>query len=172
MTGGLGRLRRVIGARLLRGRAPDGGAGGGLPDDGNALVEFLGLAFVLLVPVAYLVLTLGRLQAAVLATDAAARESARVYVTSTTAAAAPDRALVATGLALGDQGFDDDPAQALRLTCTSDPCLSPDGEVTAEVRVDVPLPFVPAFVRDRVPLQIPVTASRTASVDEYRATRG
>lgn len=167
MTGRLEHLRRALRTRLLRGRAD------GAPlDDGNALVEFLGLALVLLVPVAYLVLTLGRLQAAVLATDAAARESARVYVTSTTAAVAPDRALIATGLALGDQGFDDDPAQALRLSCTSDPCLSPHGEVTTEVRVDVPLPFVPAFVRDRVPLQVPVTASRTAAVDEYRAARG
>ena len=158
-------LRRAPAAATARTGARAG-------DDGNALVEFLGLAFVLIIPVAYLVLTLGRLQAAVLATEAAARESARVYVTSTSAAVAPGRALTATALALGDQGFDDDPAQALQLTCTLEPCLSPHGEVTASVQVEVPLPFVPAFVRDRVPLQIPVAASRSAAVDEYRAVRG
>lgn len=146
-------------------------AGGGR-DDGNALVEFLALSFVLLIPVAYLVLTLGRLQAAVFATEAAARGAARVYVTSAQADLAGGRALTATDLALDDQGFDDDPGQALTVTCTSTPCLRPGGQVTAQVTVQVPLPFVPAFVRDRVPLTVPVTAARTAVVDEYRAGRG
>ncbi|MBU4337312.1 MAG: pilus assembly protein [Actinobacteria bacterium] len=147
-------------------------AAAGGRDDGNALVEFLALAFVLLIPVAYLVLTLGRLQAAVFATEAAARGAARVYVTSEDVDLAGARALTATDLALDDQGFDDDPTQALRLTCTTSPCLSPGGQVTAEVTAQVPLPFVPGFVRDRVPLSVPVSAVRTAAVDEYRAGRG
>lgn len=140
-------------------------------DSGNAIVEFLGLSLVLLIPVAYLLLTLGRLQAAVFATEAAAREAARVVVTSSSSEEAEPRARVAVGLALGDQGFDDDPAGALTLTCSQDPCLTPGAQVSALVQVEVPLPYVPAFARDVLPLQIPVSAERTAQVDELRATR-
>ncbi len=140
-------------------------------DAGNAIVEFLGLSFVLLIPVAYLLLTVGRLQAAVFATEAAAREAARVAVTSASSDDAVARARVAAGLALGDQGFDDDPAQALTLTCSAHPCLTPGADVSALVEVRVPLPFVPAFARDALPLEIPVRAERTAAVDELRAAR-
>lgn len=138
-------------------------------DDGNAVVEFLGLSVVLLIPVAYLVLTLGRIQAAVFATEAAAREAARVFVVSTGQDEAVARAQTATALALRDQGFDDDPASALTLACSSDTCLRAGSAVTATVQVEVPLPFVPAFVRDALPLAVPVSAQRTAPVDEYRA---
>ena len=39
---------------------------------------------------------------------------------------------------------------------------------SVDVRLRVPLPFVPPIVRRAVPLEIPVTAERTAVVDEYR----
>jgi hypothetical protein len=137
-------------------------------DDGNAVVEFIGLSVVLIIPVAYLALTLGRVQGAVFATEAAARESARVYVSSTDRDQAVVRAQIVAGLALRDQGFEDDPSTALALACSSQPCLEPGSQVTARVEVQVPLPFVPGFVRDLVPLQVPVAAERTAPVDEFR----
>ena len=136
-------------------------------DEGSAVVEFLGVALVLLVPLVYLVLVVGRLQAATFAAEGAAREAARVFVASDAPADAAPRALTAAGVALADQGLADDPADAVSITCSA-VCLTPASEVTVDVRVTVPLPFVPSFLRGAVPLEIPVTARRTAVVDEYR----
>lgn len=140
-------------------------------DAGSALVEFLGISLVLLVPVVYLVLVLGRVQAATFATEGAAREAARVYVAADSARQGGQRAVTTVAVALRDQGFDDDPAGSLELRCSADPCLTPGAEVAATVQVRVPLPFVPTFVRDVVPLEVPVRAERVAPVDTYRVAR-
>ncbi|BDO41616.1 pilus assembly protein [Cellulomonas sp. NTE-D12] len=137
-------------------------------DSGNAVVEFLGLAVTLLVPLVYLVLVLGRLQAGTFAADAASRDAARAYAGAQTADAGAARALAAVGVALGDQGFDAAPADVLRLTCSAE-CLAPGTEVDAVVQLRVPLPFVPPFVRSAVPLEIAVSAEHAAMVDDYRA---
>ena len=79
-------------------------------DEGSSVIEFLGLSLVLLVPLVYLVLTLGRLEAATFATEGAAREAARTYVAADGADEGAERAVAAVGIALRDQGFDDDPA--------------------------------------------------------------
>ncbi|AEE46742.1 pilus assembly protein TadE [Cellulomonas fimi] len=166
-------LRRASRASTAVRRAVDGlrarlaTAGG--PDDGNAVLEFLGVALVLLVPTVYLVLVLGRLQAATFAVEGAAREAARTAVSADDPAQASRRAAAAAGIALRDQGFDDDPSSALTLSCSSSPCLAPGSTVAAHVEVVVPLPFVPTFVRDVVPLEVPVSADRVAPVDTYRA---
>ena len=160
LRGWVGRLRRRAARRLHAGR-----------DDGSALVEFLGVTLVLLVPTVYLVLVLGRVQAATFAVEGAAREAARVYVAADDAAQGAERAVTVVGVALRDQGFDDDAALALALTCSAEPCLTPGAEVAATVQVRVPLPFVPAFVGDVLPLEVPVSAERVAPVDAYRVAR-
>ncbi len=142
----------------------------GRQDDGNAVVEFLGLALVLLVPLVYLVLVLARVEAAGYAVEGAAREAARTYVAAQDADSASARALAVTGVALADQGFDDDPAQALAITCEQQPCLRPDAHVEARVQVVVDLPLVPGFVRDVVPMSLRVDARHVAVVDEFRTT--
>jgi len=140
-------------------------------DAGSAVIEFIGLSFVLLVPLVYLVLVLARIEAASFAVESAAREAARTYVAADDADSAVTRAVAVTGVALRDQGFDDDPTAALTVTCDSDPCLQPDAHVATSVRVVVPLPFVPSVVRDVVPLEVPVSAGHVAVVDEFRAAR-
>ena len=115
-------------------------------------------------------LVLGRLEAATFAAEGAAREAARTYVAADGADEGAERAVAAVGIALRDQGFDDDPATALTLTCSATPCLAPGSDVAARIDVRVPLPFVPGFVRDVVPLEVPVSAERVAPVDTYRAT--
>jgi hypothetical protein len=140
-------------------------------DEGSSVVEFLGLSLVLLVPLVYLVLVLGRIEAATFAVEGAAREAARTYVAADGADEGTERAVAAVGIALRDQGFDDDPSEALTLTCSTTPCLAPGSDVAARIDVRVPLPFVPGFVRDVVPLEVPVSAERVAPVDTYRATR-
>lgn len=168
-------VRRRVDQRLRDVRAHDGSGrdgGGGerrSGDEGSAVLEFLGVALVLLIPTVYLVLVVGRLQAATFAVEGAAREAARTAVASSDPRDATRRAAAAAGVALRDQGFDDDPARALTLTCTSTPCLEPGSRVAARVEVVVPLPFVPTFVRDLVPLEVPVSAERVAPVDTYRA---
>lgn len=156
-----GSVRRV--STAVRRRTHAGGT-----DAGSALVEFLGVALVLLVPVVYLVLVLGRIQAATFAAEGAAREAARVYVSAPDASTGRARAVTAVGVALRDQDFDDAPGSALAVACSAASCLVPGADVTATVQVRVPLPFVPAFVRDVVPLEVPVAAERTAAVDTYR----
>ena len=139
-------------------------------DDGSSVVEFLGLSVVLLVPLVYLVVTLGRLEAATFATEGAAREAARTYVAADGADEGAARAIAAVGIALRDQGFHDDPATALTLTCSAVPCLAPGSDVSARIEVRVPLPFVPSFVRDVIPLEVPVSVERVAPVDTYRTS--
>ena len=67
-----------------------------------------------------------------------------------------------------DQGFDG--TGRLAMACDGDPCLRPEGRITMEATVVVPLPLVPAFARDVVPLEVPVTASHVAVVDRFRGS--
>lgn len=140
-------------------------------EDGSAVVEFLAAALLLLLPVLYLVLVLGRLQAATFAAEGAAREAARSFTTAPTVAAAPGRALASVRIALDDQGFEAvDEASALHLTCSSEPCLQPGSDVRVEVSFDVALPAVPSFVQSAVPLAVPVSATHVAPVDTFLVT--
>lgn len=158
MSRGVRRLRARL-ARRLR-------AGG--DESGSAVVEFLGATLVLLVPLVYLVVVLATVQRATFAVDGAAREAARAAVTADADDAAA-RATAAVALALDDQGLDPAGAtDALAVRCEPD-CTSPGTTVTVEVALEVPLPGVPGFVQDAVPLAVPVSASVTAPVDDYRS---
>jgi hypothetical protein len=138
-------------------------------EGGSALVEFVFLGVLLLVPLVYLVMTLARLQAGAYAASTAAREGARGFVTATSKDSAEPRARAAAQLAFADQGFL--PADgAVVLACDGDPCLRPEGRVEVQTTVRVPLPFVPAFARDVVPLEVPVSASHVGVVDRFKET--
>lgn len=140
------------------------------PDSGSALVEFVTLGVLLLVPVVYLVLTLGRIQAAAYASDGAAREAARAFVAADDERTGWDRSLAAVRLGLLDQGFDADPARALTLECGRTPCLSPQDRVVVEVSVDVVLPGIPGFIDRVVATHVTVRSTHTATVDAFRAS--
>jgi len=140
-------------------------------------VEFLGVALVLLVPLVYLVLTLGRLQAAAFAADGAAREAVRAVTSSgATRAPGPDsppagaRAVAAVRIALADQSITTDAATALALSCAVD-CSAPGSGVAATIHLDVELPLVPGFLRSAVPLSIPVTAHAEGHVERFAQAR-
>jgi Flp pilus assembly protein TadG len=149
--------------------APGGAASAGL-ERGSAMVEFLGVALILLIPLVYLVVTLGRVQAGAFAAEGAAREAVRAMVTAEASSAGAARAETAVGIALADQGFTRD-AGALTLECSDSPCLTPGAAVGAVVRVEVPLPLLPDAVRGWVPLSVPVEAARTGTVDRYTSVR-
>ena len=134
---------------------------------GSAMIEFVFLAVLLLVPLFYLVMVLARLQAGAYAVSAASREAGRAYVTAEVAEQAYPRALSAAGLAFSDQGFELDGERSIEIRCDSRPCPRPQGRVQVTATVSVPLPMVPAFFSGIVPTQIPVSATHVATVDRF-----
>lgn len=134
---------------------------------GSAVVEFLGVSLVLLLPLVYLVLTLGQVQAAAFAAEAAARESGRVLSQARDLPTAVGQAHHAVALAFGDHGISVDPAAALSITCSDDPCLSPGGQIHVAVAASVRLPLVPDFLAGAMPLEVPVEAVHLAAVPEF-----
>jgi hypothetical protein len=137
------------------------------PERGSAVVEFVGLAVLVLVPLVYLVMTLARVQAGAYAVSAAAREAGRAYVTSPAPVAAPARAQAAARLAFEDQGFGG--VGGVTVRCDGSPCLRPGARVETVASVSVPLPLVPAFARGAVPLEVPLESSHLSLVDRFRA---
>lgn len=136
-------------------------------EGGTAVVEFVWLAILLLIPLIYLVLCLARIQAGSYAVTQGAREAGRAFVTADDDASAHARAGAAADIAFEDQGF---AGQGdLSVDCTAAPCLSPGESVTTDATVRVPLPLVPTFLRDVVPLEVPVSGTQVAPVPEYEA---
>ena len=131
---------------------------------GSAVVEFVFLTVVVLVPLIYLVLTVARIQAGTYAVAQAAREAGRAFVTAETELDAPARASAAAQIAFADFGFEG----GLEIGCDGSPCLRPEGRVTMRAVVEVPLPLVPDFARAVVPLQVPVSSTSVSTVDRFR----
>src|SRR5699024_8938667 len=131
-------LRRRLAERLQRG------------DEGSAVVEFLGAALILLIPVVYLIVALAQVQAATFAADTAAREAGRVIAGADTFPAGSARAATAVELAFADQGITVDGAQVLHVVCEADPCLTPGSYVHLEVATAVDLPLVPDILAEEL----------------------
>jgi hypothetical protein len=160
----VGSARRRVIARL-RGRLGQIRGAGSDAQAGSAIVEFVFLAVMMMVPLFYLVMVLGRLQAGAYAVSAAAREAGRAYVTAQAPVQAPVRAQSAARLAFADQGFDNQ--GTVVISCDGAPCLRPDGRVRITATVSVPMPLVPAFFSEIVPVRIPVSAVHVATVDRF-----
>ena len=137
-------------------------------DGGSAIVEFVFLAVLMLVPVVYLVLTLGRLQAGAFAAQGAAREAGRAFVTARDEVVGRERADAAAAIAFQDQGFTDQRLIRLQVDCAS-ACLVPDARVVIRTSVQVPLPAVPRLVDRFFPARIEVTARHVSTVDRFGA---
>lgn len=134
-------------------------------EDGNALVEFVVLAAALLIPCLYLVLTLGNVQAAVFAADTISRDAARIHATEPDPGRAAERSARHTEMILEDHGLSADDVVTLR--CSEDPCATPGGTVTAQVRIPVPVPGLGPILGESGP--VTVGASHAVQVDQYRA---
>lgn len=161
---GMDSCRRRQLARLRTRLRQIGGAGAD-GQTGSAIVEFVFLAVLMMVPLFYLVMVLGRLQAGAYGVSAAAREAGRAYVTASVPAQAPARAHSAASLAFADQGFDQE--GTIEIRCDGTPCLRPDGRVRITASVSVPMPLVPAFFSGIVPMQVPVEATHVVTVDRF-----
>ena len=99
-------------------------------ESGSAAIEFLTVGLLLLVPLVYLVLTLGALQAASFAAEGVARQAARVYVLAPTDSEGRSRMAASVAAGLADWHL---PASALQLGLACD-CRMPRGPVTVPLR--------------------------------------
>lgn len=138
-------------------------------EQGSALLEFLTLGVLLLVPVVYLVVALGQLQAASFAVEGAAREAARVLASSPDEDQAARRVDAVVAMALRDQGLDaaGDPAPVVTVSCSERPCTTPETRVGVTVELEVVLPGVPAFVDAAIPARVPVSATGVSVVERF-----
>lgn len=147
-----------------------------LDDRGSAVVEFVALSLVMLIPLVYLVLCISRVQAGAFAAEAAAYDAARAVVVegvrqrerglSADAAMGEGvrRAHAVTDLAVRTWGFESRDT-TVSVRCEGGACLDFGSSVAVDVTVGVALPGVPGFLRDAVPLEVRVTSTSRAPVD-------
>lgn len=138
-------------------------------DTGSAVVEFVALGILLLIPLVHLVVTLGRVQAAAFAADSSARAAARALASAEDERSGRARALTAVRLGLRDHGFDDDPVAASRVTCSAAPCLVPEGRISVQVDVRVAVFRLPGFVTGPERASITVRSECLTTVDRFRS---
>jgi hypothetical protein len=136
-------------------------------DAGRAIIEFIFLGILLLLPLTYLVLTAARIQAASFSASLAGREAGRAFVTARSDDEGLTRARAAAALAFGDFSFDE--GADVTVTCDGTPCLRPEGSVTSVATIEVQLPLVPDFIADHVPASVTITSTHVASVDRFVA---
>lgn len=134
-----------------------------LPDDGNVIVEFIGVTVALLTPLAIIASACIQVANAHLFTEVSARTAARAYVVSSNDTVGARAANSATGLISNDFNANDS-ATNIKISCTKKPCLTPGGYVTVtiskQVRLDLPRVFGSRSVL--------VSSQHTAVVDELR----
>jgi len=139
-------------------------------DDVSASPEFVVLGVLLLVPLAYLLITVFAVQSAAYGVSAASREAGRAFVQTPAGSDPAGRAFVAAMVALGDHGIELEPDQ-LSITCSADPCLTPGAAVSVRVDVQVGLPWVPELFGE-LPASVAVHGQHTAIVDRFRPGGG
>ena len=136
-------------------------------DEGRAILEFVFLGVLLLLPLTYLVMTVARIQAASFSASLAGREAGRAFVTAGSDEEGWARARAAAALAFAD--FDFESEGRVTVTCDRSPCLRPQGSVTSTATILVRLPLVPDIVADRVPSTVTVSSTSVTSVDRFVA---
>ena len=77
-------------------------------DEGTAIIEFVFVAVIVMLPLVYLIVAVAGVQRSEFAVSQAAREAGRAFATSDRADEAMARAQVAVHIALRDQGLPDD----------------------------------------------------------------
>ena len=113
-------------------------------DEGSAIVEFVWLAILLMVPLVYLVMTAGTVQRSAFGATAAARDAARAYATAGSDQLGELRAEQAATLAMRDQGVRWRPHGRI-VSC--DPCdYAPGSSFIVDLHLTVALPAVPHWL--------------------------
>ena len=138
---------------------------------GSALVEFLWLGLLLLIPLVYVLLSVFAAQSAAFGADVASRAAGRAFMLSPSQNQALTAAHGAARVALADQGIDAG-RMDLSVSCSPDPerCLSSGSTVTVVVTVQQPLPLVPSMLGDNAPT-IRLTSTHVEPYGTFREDR-
>lgn len=139
----------------------------GVSEEGSTSLEFITAGVLFLVPVVYLVIAVGVIQGATLATEGAARQAARVFVDAGTLPTAQSRAQTAVAFALEDYGIDMSNSQFTISCRTPSNCLTPGSPVTVTVTTRVSLPGVPAVLGLDQILNVPISSQTTMLVSRF-----
>jgi hypothetical protein len=133
-------------------------------EEGNAVVEFVWLSVLLMIPLVYIVLSALSVQRAAFAVTEAAREGARAYATAGSDAEGERRAEQAIALAMSDQGISWSPAG--RVVECGDCTYLPGSAFVVRLHARVTLPFVPSWLcGSRCVAGINVSAHHTERID-------
>lgn len=140
-------------------------------DEGSAALEFITVGVILLVPLAYLVITLGAIQESLLGVEAAARHTARVIGQSgdVDSAAANGDAVLAS--VIDEYGMDAASVE-VSMSCTPAGAICPSAGATVIVTVSthVSLPFVPPIFGLDQAASIPLEAAAAQKVSRLWGT--
>jgi len=143
-------------------------------DDGNAIIEFVFVAIMILVPTIYFVTAVASVAHSRTAVTQAAREAGRAFATGESTADALARAQVAVRLAFDDQGLSDDarlrfvPVEARCDGVPIVPVLAPGAEFAVCVTRRAELPGVPTLLAGR---GITTVGRYVVHVDDFRTVR-
>jgi Flp pilus assembly protein TadG len=140
-------------------------------DNGNAIIEFIFIAVLIMVPLVYFIAAVATVQRSRLAVTQAAREAGRAFATGQSTADGIARAQVAVRLALADQGLRDTAEirfVALHGNCSSapiSPTLAPGAKFAVCVIRHVDMPGVPSLLSGR---GISTVGEYLVRVDDFR----
>ncbi len=135
-------------------------------ESGSALVEFVWLAMLLLVPLVYVLLAVFDVQRAAFGASAASRAAGRAYALADTDSEGLTRARAAVRVALADQGVD--APVDLAITCEpAPPCHRRGSTIVVRVSSNVVLPLVPAAVGGGAP-SFAVASEHRVPIGRYR----
>ena len=136
-------------------------------EEGTAVVEFIWLAILLIIPIVYILIAVFDVQRAAYGVSAASRSAARAFILSPDVETAYQRANRAAIVALGDQRVE---GATVEIICTPRPadCLTPGSSVRVVVRLTQPLPLTPTALGDQI---APITVDST-HVEPYGSYRG
>lgn len=142
----------------------------GRAEEGTAIVEFVWLAILLLVPLLYVLLAIFEVQRSAYAASAAARAATRAYVGAPAQEVAYARAVAAARLAFADQGIEAPFELTVRCRPRPGRCLAPGSVVVADVRTRAALPLLPDFFSAQAPA-VAISASHQSPYGTFRAER-
>lgn len=140
-------------------------------ESGTAMIEFIWLGLLLLVPLVYIMLTVFDAQRGAFAASSASRAAGRAFVLAPNQDEAYDRAEQALQVALEDQGVSRGDTH-LDIDCDPDPddCLTSGSVITVEVVIQQPLPLVPSALGDSAPT-VRLTSTHVEPYGTYREDR-
>jgi hypothetical protein len=138
-------------------------------DDGSAVVEFIWLTVLLLVPFVYVLVAVFDTQRAAFGVSTASRAGARAFLQAPDASTGEQRARAAARVALDDQGLD---AADVVVTCLPTPsaCLQPGSSVRVVVRAVQPLPLTPDALGAQLG-GVTVDSTHTEPYGSFRSAR-